>query len=383
MAWARVKRNAGSRLTSLALLSLLPGLSACGAFFTCEGKASCGTSGITDTGDVVYASNNASPSLFAYFIASDGSLNAVSGSPYALSFNPISMVLTPDNSLLYVSGPTGITSYVAGAGGVLSGGTHQSTTLIASQSMVISPNSKWLIALDTASTVSSPLIRSYSIGTGGTLGAASSSATINSSLAISPTQVAISSDGKYVAAALGNAGTLLWQFDETAGGTGAFTPVASLGLGSATTADYSVAFDGGDNLYVARSGTNTGIYVYSSTGAALTPSTGPYTTGNAPRSLTFASGYAFLYDANQTDATVGAFSDVTTALKGIGSATAAPSGVQALAVDSSGKYVVGVGTGAAAALELYTIGSSGALTAGKTASAGTVAGTVPVLAVTH
>ena len=380
MVRGRMTQGAG-RLGSFALLALLPAMTACGAFFKCEGKASCGTGGVSDTGDVVYASNSASTNLYAYFIGSDGSLNAVTGSPYALSFNPESMVVTPDNSLLYVSGPTGIVSYVAASGGALSGGTQQSTTPLGSASMVVSPNSKWLIALDTSNLTSAPYVRSYSIGTGGALGNPSNSAALASSFGITPTQVAISSDGKYVAAALGNAGTVLWQFDQTAGGTGAFTFVASLGLGLSTTADTSVAFDSSDNLYIARSGNNTGIYVYSSAGTLLSPAT-PYATGNAPRSLVFASAYAYLYDAKMTDGTIGEFTNASTVLKSVGTATGAPASVQALAVDSSGKYVLSAGNAGSGALEIFTIGTSGGLTAGKTAAAGTATGT-PVLAVTH
>jgi 6-phosphogluconolactonase len=389
----RVWRRSVEVLLGLVVLGGVTLTTGCGAFFQCEGKTSCGGSGsTTDTGDVVFATNSGSTNLYAYSLGSDGSLNTVSGSPFALSLPPVSMVVTPDNSLLYVSNGNGITSYIVSSTGVLSNGTTQSVALVPEQSMVVTPNGEFLLALDASNLNTGGIItlREYVIGSGGTLSTSSNSNATgfnvgtNTGQLITPYQIAVSPKGDYIAMALGSAGYQVFGYNQS---TGVFASTGAQGTGnSSIVGDHSVAFDGSDNVYIARTNggaTGTGIVVYSTAkGTEVSPST-PYATGNAPQSLLFASNYGFLYTANRLDSTITASSVTAGVVSSLGADISAPVTVQALALDSSGKYVLAEGATANSGLQVFTIGTSGGLTAGNTAIAGTANNAVPVLAVTH
>lgn len=353
----------------------------CGAFFQCEGKASCGTSTSTSSDDVVYAANENSPGLYSYQIGTDGSMTGVTGSPFTLSSPATAMAVTPDNSLLYVAEASGtIYSYALSTVGIPSNGTQQSTAPVQTAAMAISPDGKWLVTLDfsSAATTISPYLRAYQIGTGGTLTAASTALALTSSQAITTYQLAFSSQGNLLALALGSAGTAVYSFSSSNGSFGSATQLD----GSGSFGDNGVIFDSSNNLYVAQAGsTANGITVFPS-GFSSGATGKNYSTGGGPRTPVFANKDSLLYTANISDGTITSLSVASAVLTPLGSAVSAPSGVQQLAVDQSGKFVVAAGTSGSAGLETFTIQSSGGLAAAKTAATGTSNG-IPVLAVTH
>lgn len=374
------------RVLALGAVGTLLATSGCGAFFVCEGKTSCGGTSTTNTGDVVFATNEGSTNLYAYSIGTDGSLTTVSGSPTTLTYQPTAMVLTPDNSVMYVSSAAGITSYVVSSTGVLSANTAAiSTNQAASASMAISPNGKWLITLDAINGSVAPYLREYAIGTGGSLSTSTTNGATGFALGsvqypnqtLTPTQVTISADGAYIALALGNAGYQIYAFNQATGVITSTSLVGSGGANSNTVADASVAFDGNDNLYVART---TGIVVYSTSSLKdITPSSGPYTTGGGPRALTFGSNYSFLYAANRSDSTISSYSVSSSGTLTPVSTDTGPAAVQALARDKTGKFLLSGGTNVTSGLQVSSIGTSGSLTAGKTAVNGSVSNYVPLL----
>jgi len=293
---------------------------------------------------------------------------------------------------MYVASASGIYSYVVSSTGVLSNGTQQGTNLGASISIAVSPNAKWLLALDSLNGTTQPYLREYAIGSGGALststtqGATGFALTTSSGQTITPAQVAISPAGDYIAVALGTAGYQVYPFNQS---TGVISTGVQSSAGSSTVADQSVTFDSYDNLYVARTTgtTGTGVLVYSpSTNTLLAGGTTPVVTGAGPRSLLFADNYSYLYTANKTDNTITALSvnssSTSSALKAIGSDVSAPTLVQALAVDKTGNFVLSAGSNTTG-LQVFSIGTSGALTAGKTATSATVSGYIPLLATMH
>jgi 6-phosphogluconolactonase len=385
-------RKTGRRSVALGLammaLGVLPVSVGCGAFFQCEGKTDCGTSSSGDTGDVVYVSNSASTNLYAYYITSSGALTAVSGSPYSLSYAPYSMALTPDNSILYLSDGDGIVLYDASTStGALSNAARQSVETVPEASMVVTPDSKWLLTVDTNTGTTEPFVRIYTVGSGGTLGTPATAVGfgITSGQTITSHQISISPDGTYIAVSLGAAGTLIAPFNTSTGVFGAYYVVGGT---SATEGNNAAVFDNSDNVYIAESGTvGTGIVVYAaSTDMPVTSTAGtttvPFITGTGPQGLTFGNSYSYLYTANFGDGTISADTVSSGVLTSIASAITGPSEVQQIVRDTTGKYILAAGISATSGLQLFTIGTSGALTAGATATAGSANGT-PVLVATH
>jgi 6-phosphogluconolactonase (cycloisomerase 2 family) len=277
---------------------------------------------------------------------------------------------------------------------VLSNSTAQVVTSYPQVSMDVSPDGKWLAALDSSSLA--PTVKVYQISSG-SLTLESQVALVSvSSRTLAPAMVRFSPDNNYIAVAMGGNGVLVIPFTDS---TGAQSTTTSFYIApnSAATGDNAIAWDGNDNLYIGRSTANTGssgdtgVWIapasdfsgsgsYLSVGASLLA-----TTDSAPRALAFADSYGLLYTANAAASTINGFSVSTSSgsvkLTSLG-ATAAPSTVEALAVDNSGNYLIAAGTTAGSGLQLYSIGSSGALTAQNTEPTGTANG-YPVLAVTH
>ena len=114
----------GTHACALILLSAITLLlTACGNFFSCEGKADCpcatgvtsttinpcgGSTGSTGSGsstdDYAYVANSASSSnsVNGYNLAS-GTLTAVTGSPFNFDYSPTALVVTPADTFLYAA----------------------------------------------------------------------------------------------------------------------------------------------------------------------------------------------------------------------------------------------------------------------------------------
>src|SRR5579875_1834187 len=90
-------RRAGRACAGIGAALCLMGvllLSGCHNFFVCEGKASCpsGGGGGSTTSDYVYVSNaTAGATYISAYNIGNGSLAAISGSPYNLNYTPVAM----------------------------------------------------------------------------------------------------------------------------------------------------------------------------------------------------------------------------------------------------------------------------------------------------
>jgi len=364
----------------LAIATLLVA-SGCGGFFVYPGSNGNGGGGNT-TGDYVYVANSSTstpnPSL-AGFAVGTGTLTAVANSPYTLPASPVALVINPANSLLYVACGSGIYGYAirsTGALSALNGGSPVAPTSVAS--MDISPDGQWLLALDEAANV----IDEYRIdsSTGGLTG---QTFTYSATGAINPLAIKVSPNAQFVFAALGTAGELVFPFNTASGALSTSTQFAP----PPGSSDNAVAVDTNSTyLYIARSGTNGGLAVYSiGLGGALGAVTGsPFAASKQPaseNSVRLNKAGTAVYIANYSDGAISGFSigsgGVLTPLGG----SPYPGGlfVAALALDNSGNYLLSASQGGSPDLALYSFDTT---TAGKLdLAASTATGTDPTQAI--
>jgi len=195
--------------------------------------------------------------------------------------------------------------------------------------------------------------------------------------------VKVSPNEDYVAVALGGYGFEVFPDTGTSPG-GITSTVGQLSPSpSSLSGDYSLAFDTNLNLYVASTTALTPFGSLNGTPVAGTAIT--YAGGVTPRSVTVSANS--VYTANEGNGTISGFSFSTTGvLTAIaGTPIAGPTNVSALGIDSTGGYLVAAGYGTTNGLQVFSISSTGALTATGT-SAGTAsdATTVPVvMALSH
>src|SRR3981081_3738306 len=135
------------RWAVIAGVMVLPAVTGCGDFFP-PINSSGGGSGGGSTLNRVYVANQAASSIGAFAIGT-GTLAAVNHSPFATSYKPLSMVVTPKNSLLYVGSATGIFVYFINSHGSLTAPPLRSQPAgVSAPALTVSPDGKWLIALD-------------------------------------------------------------------------------------------------------------------------------------------------------------------------------------------------------------------------------------------
>jgi len=389
-------RRAG-RLLMLATLTLAGG---CKNFFPpLNGTTGTGT---TNTGDYVYVASavTSSSGSAAWTISGlsigTGTLGALTGFPVTLPFPPVALAITPSNSLLYVAGSDVIYGYTISSAGaltsILTSAQSQVLETAAISSMVVSPDGNWLLGLSVNE--QEAVIDEYAISSTGQLTLETGAQyPLSGSAPIVPSDIAIAPTGNYVAVALGTAGDVIFSFNTS---TGALTEVAQEIPPTASSADQALTFDStGSTLYVARSGTDSGVvpYVLSNGGATLTAAAGaPFALGTnatGPSSILIDATGKYLYVGDKTSSSISAFSiasgGVLTALGG--SPYAAGTNVNALGEDSSGKYILATALGGSPDLQMYTIDTAtpGKLDPATTASTGDPtepAGAV-ALALTH
>ena len=158
----RAARRLAARGFAALGLSAVFLLAGCHNFFICEGKASCPNSGGggSTTNDWAYVSNASAGStdIYAYDIG-NGSLAAISGSPYNIGFAPAAMDVAPGNAFLYAATLANATNpgiYLwtinssTGAITVANGGNALITTQVSS--MDISPDGNFLFVVDVFAT---------------------------------------------------------------------------------------------------------------------------------------------------------------------------------------------------------------------------------------
>ena len=351
------RRKSKRRWVAVAMAMVAPGFVGCSGFFPPVDNGGGGSGG--STVNQVYVANQTTSSLAGFAIGT-GTLTAVTGSPLAAGFVPLSMVVTPSNALLYVGAANGIFAYFIGANGALTAPSQGAQQVaVFATSIDVSPNGQWLIALD--GTTQQLDIFQINASTGA-LTSVTSPATYSVTSGVwQPSQLRVSPDGTLIFAALGTAGDVVFTFNST---TGVAASSQALAMGNTTTGDYGLAVSATTTyLYIARSGINGGVAVFSiGAGGALTPVTGtPFAAGNGTISVALDSTGTYAYAANRTDGTISGYTIVPGAtaaalsLKPLnGSPYASGSGVQSIGIDRTGKYLLAAAVGGAPDLTLYS-----------------------------
>src|SRR6202022_1697995 len=195
-----------------------------------------GGSGGGTTSNRVYIANQAASSIGAFAIGT-GTLAAVTHSPLATSYKPLSMVVTPKNTLLYVGSATGIFVYFINSDGSLSApSTGSQPAGVFAPALAVSPDGQWLIALD-GTTQQLDIFQINA--TTGALSSVSAPATYSTTSGTwQPSDVRLSPDGTLIFAALGTAGDIVFTFNTT---TGVATSSQGLATGDTATGDFGLA----------------------------------------------------------------------------------------------------------------------------------------------
>lgn len=370
-------------------------LAGCQNFFVCQ-KASCPSSGGggSTTTDYVYLSNAAAGStdISAYDIG-NGSLAAISGSPFNIGFAPSAMSVSANNGFLYVATLPGVANpgiylFNISSTGTLSSANGGSVLISAPiSSMTISADGNYLFILDplgtslteyqtTPSTGQLALVSSFPLP-----GAACS---LTGSPVTQTCTVTVAPSGQFVLVSLSSAGTAIYPYTSTSGITSAsYTLISSGSTQASPSGDFSVVLDDNNYAYIARTST-LAVYSISSAGAATLQATASYSS-SGPRAVVLNNSQNYVYTANQGASAISGYTIGSTgALTAIsGSPFTAPSSVSAIGVDKSGTYMVAAGYNGTSGVQLFTIGSTGALTLVTSAGSGTSSSYPAVLAMTH
>src|SRR5260370_25871354 len=194
------------------------------------------------------------------FAIGTGTLSAANKSPLATSYKPLSMVVTPNNALLYVGSATGIFVYFINSDGSLTTpSTGSQPAGVFAPALAVSPDGQWLIALD--GTTQQIDIFKINASTGALTSVTTPATSSITSGTWQPSDVRVSPDGTLIFAALGTAGDVVFTFNTT---SGVATSSQGLTTGNAATGDYGLAVSAKTPaLYIARSGTNGGVAGFS------------------------------------------------------------------------------------------------------------------------
>jgi 6-phosphogluconolactonase len=372
---------------AIAMAVSLPAFVGCSGFFPPLDST---TGGGGTTSNVVYVANQAANSIGGFAIGT-GTLTAVPNSPVATTYKPLTMVVNPANTLLYVGASNGIFVYFINSDGSLTTpSTGSQPAGVFATSLAVSPDGQWLIALD-GTTQQLDIFQINA--TTGALTSVTAPATYSiQSGTWQPSEVQVSPDGTLIFAALGTAGDAVFTFNTA---TGVATSSQNLQTGNTATGDYGLAINSQTTyVYIARSGTNGGVAVYSiGSGGVLTAVTGsPFAAGNGTFSVVLNTTGTYVYAANRTDGTVSGYTIVpgtTTAALSLtplsGSPYTSGSAVQALGVDSTGKYLLAVAVNGAPDLTMYSfdITVPGKLDPSTSVATGTDPAGAVALALTH
>ncbi len=388
----------------IALIASLACMTGCSGFFPPLTSGSGSGSGST-TGDYVYVANSftstTSGTSSAYsitgFSIGSNALTAISGATETLAFAPQTLAVTPSNSYLYVAGSGVIYGYSINSttGALTQVLTASSGKALANAnmiSMVVSPDGKWLLGLD--SNPSAVVIDEFGIDsstglltleTGAQYALKSGETIVASNLAVSP-------KGDYLAASLGTGGLVNFTFTTS---TGAVSAPSELTASTASSGDQASVFDSTSSvLYVAVSGTNAGVYPYTiGSGGVLTQVSGaPYSLGPTnpgPASILIDKTGKYLYVGNRSAGSISGYSIASGGVltKLAGSPFTAGTTLTALGYDNSGDYLLSTTSGSNPDLQMFSFDATtlGNLDTSTTAATGD--GTEPAgavaLALTH
>lgn len=383
------RRGRAQSWAVIAVVMVLPVFTGCGNFFPPINGGGGGGGG--STGNRVYIANQAANSIGAFAIGA-GTLAAINNSPVATSYKPVSMVVTPNNSLLYVGSATGgiFVYFINSDGSLTTPSTGSQPAGVLAPAMAVTPDGQWLIGLD--GTTQQLDIFQINASTGALTSLNPPATYSTSSGTWQPSDVRVSQDGTLIFAALGTAGDVVFTFNTT---TGVATSSQGLSTGNTQTGDYGLAVSKTGYLYIARSGTNGGVAVFSiGSGGSLTPVTGtPFAAGNGTFSVALDSTGTYVYAANRTDGTISGYTIVpSTTVLGLsltplgGSPYTSGKTVQSLGIDSTNKYLLAAALGGAPDLSMYSfdITVPGKLIPATSVATGSVAPAGAVaLALTH
>jgi 6-phosphogluconolactonase len=336
---------------------VLPVFTGCSGFFPPINNSGGGTGG-GGTGDFVYIANGTTSSLGGFTVGT-GKLTTISGLPSALGYVPQAMVVTPNNSFLYVAGTSSISMYFINSNGAATApSTGAQQVVVFATSLAVSPDGQWLIALD--GTTQQLDIYQINSSTGALTTVGTAPYTVASGTWI-PTSVKVSPDGTLIFAALGTGGDAIFTFNTV---TGQAVSGPYLPTGNTQTSDNGYAIDSTvTHLYIARSGVNGGVAVYDiGSGGTLNAVAGsPFAAGNGTFSLAMDSTGTYVYAANRLDNNISGYTIVpATATTGLsltplkGSPYVSGVSVQSLGLDNTGKYLLAAAIGGSPDLTMYS-----------------------------
>jgi 6-phosphogluconolactonase (cycloisomerase 2 family) len=254
----------------------------------------------------------------------------------------------------------------------------------------VSPDGQWLIALDGQTQQLDIFQINASTGALTSVNAAATYPVTSGTW--QPSDVRVSPDGTLIFAALGTAGDVVFTFNTT---TGLATGPLTLSTGNTQTGDFGLAVSKTGYLYIARSGTNGGVAVFSiGSGGALTSVTGsPFAAGSGTFSVALDSTGTYVYAANRTDGTVSGYTIVPSttvlglSLKPLSGSPYAGSGktVQSIGIDATNKYLLAAALGGTPDLTMYSFDATvpGKLVLATSVATGVAPAGAVALALTH
>jgi 6-phosphogluconolactonase len=384
------ERRSPSAARRTAVLGCLGGflllLCGCGKFFPPLSDTGSGGS----TGDNIYVGNlGTSPVSIAGFSIGSSGLSELSGSDWDSTYSPNSMVVTQNNDYLFMGSDSGeVFSFPIDSDGALGTGTVAGS--LGPAAMAIDTSGDWLIGVDAFSGNVYAFALDSSNGTL-TEPVDSSIATMNgcdpsTNLAGGTPGLVVAPNDDYIYVSCGTAGIYTFSFDSSSGGLTSVN--ATLNPKQSGDADFGLAISpSGSYLFAAETGIGAvRVFSISSSNGTLSEVTGsPYKTATGPFGVLVDSTGSYVYVTNRTEGTISGFtlssSGALTAISGSPFATG--SLPQSIVEDSSDTYIAVACAGGDPDLELYTIGSTGALTKLSTATTGTDPTQATSLAVTH
>lgn len=392
----RAARRLAARGCAALSLSAIFLLSGCHNFFVCEGKPSCPSDGGGGTtSDYAYVSNASAGStdIYGYNIG-NGSLAAITGSPYNIGFAPVAMTVAPSNSFLYAATAANVTNpgiymwTINSSGQITTGNSGNALITGTVASMDISPDGGFLFTVD----ITGSYLTEYQVNTtSGLLSLVSTFPLLPNSICVatgSPVSqsctVKVSPSGQFVVAALGTSGDIIYPYNSTQGITSTnATTIPSGSTQSNPSGDYSLALDKNNFVYIARTAA-LAVYSLDANGNATLKSSQAYNASTIARSVTLSTDYGYVYTANIGAGNISGYGIGSTgALASVsGSPFTGPTNVSAIAAEKSGKYMVAVGYNGTSGVQLFSV-SSGALTLVTSAGTGTSPDFPAILALSH
>ncbi len=373
--------------TGTLAVALMPLLVGCDNFFTKGGGGGGGGGGTVIGGsgaNYTYVVNSTTQTVSGFLIGA-GTLTATPGSPYSLGFAPLSAVVTRTNNYLYVAGVSAIYVFRINTDGSLATLSGGSSVAIASELVLaVSPDAQWLFGLNSQSAS----LDEWKIdSTSGALTAMPSAPYTLTGAVLSPMMLSVSPAANYIFAALGTGGDHVFTLDTS---TGAIASSQQLDTGSVQTSDNSLVANGaGTMLFVARSGTNGGVGVYTvgAAGALSSVAGSPFAAGQGTFDVTIDTTGNYLYAANRTDGTISGYAiGVGGTLSALnGSPYASGKLVSSLVAERSGKYLVAAAPGGSPDLTMYGFDATtlGKLNVVTTAASGAAPSGASLVAPVH